>query len=543
MLRAQTAVWLMIAVAFISLSPGQAQAQECVSWSTFSCTDKKPVTTPAAQQEGAIRLGIISPRDAVKPDVRKLYRVDVTCNSTRILPAPREGIFNRSDVVTTHLIAITGKALTGQELPTDAKVLIPVYSVSTAKANQSDFTNKACNQSFFISGREPLFIAATANQTRTNTPGVISNLLYSGIKLFNPIAPLFAGATAMAALQPILNGIAATQEPLKQMFSQFDSKGTQTYSAEVYVGETNVRTPYSRTTVTVTPILSIIKTNNGNFIVAFEDALKGFYEEARAPALSVDAVAADCRSYGGQLQAKSFPADDIAYGLSYITRTAGLDKAKLVACLGKEYGLVSVSSFVCTPPAAGLTCIWDKSKEDAPTADDFTSPYPIQTYKAPFFKGLRNAMAKYAESGGGEPAKTELAKFFDSEITLDNLDERLPGEGGKVTAADLMQRFVQKDLTRFGCLSKDTQAAGLIFAFPRQAGERDLYKPEDVVALRNWIGKSDKVVKVEAFFQPGLVTDVAKPTLSWCGPGLHLAAPPNEEKKEGVATDPKPDGQ
>ena len=106
-----------------------------------------------------------------------------------------------------------------------------------------------------------------------------------------------------------------------------------------------------------------------------------------------------------------------------------------------------------------------------------------------------------------------------------------------------MQRFVQKNLTRFGCLSKDTQAAGLVFAFPRQAGERDLYKPEDVVALRNWIGKSDKVVKVEAFFQPGLVTDVAKPTLSWCGPGLHLAAPPNEEKKEGVATDPKPDGQ
>lgn len=53
MARAQTAVWLIPAFTFICLSSGQAQAQECVQWSTFSCTDKKPVTTPAIQQEGA----------------------------------------------------------------------------------------------------------------------------------------------------------------------------------------------------------------------------------------------------------------------------------------------------------------------------------------------------------------------------------------------------------------------------------------------------------------------------------------------------------
>ena len=82
----------------------------------------------------------------------------------------REGIFNRTDVVTNHFIALTNKALTGDALPIDARVLIPVYSVGTANANQSNFTNKACNTSFFISGREPLFIAATANQTKAIRP-------------------------------------------------------------------------------------------------------------------------------------------------------------------------------------------------------------------------------------------------------------------------------------------------------------------------------------------------------------------------------------
>ena len=53
---------------------------------------------------------------------------------------------------------------------------------------------------------------------------------------------------------------------------------------------------------------------------------------------------------------------------------------------------------------------------------------------------------------------------------------------------------------------------------------------EDALPLRTWIGPSGKVVRVDAFFQPGLVNDVAKLTLMWCGPGLQLAGKPKADK-------------
>lgn len=543
MLRAQTAVWLIFAVAFISLSPGQAQAQECVSWSTFSCVDKPKPGAPAPAPD-KIWLRVKPPGDAIVPDVRALYQVDVKCEPTQLLPAAHKGIFNRTDLVTSHVIAITGKALTGQELPTDAKVLIPVYSVSTDNANRSDFVNKTCTRSFFVSGSDPLFITATANQTQTNKPSILSNLLYTGIKLFNPIAPLFAGATA-AALTPVLNGIAATQAPLKEMFSQFDAKGTQTYSYPVYLGETNIRTQYSRISLTLKKIPSIVKTDNGNFIVSFEGTLTGYRDEVRVPTLDVKAVTADCRSYAGQLIAKNFAADDVAYGLSYVTQTAGLDKEKSVACISDQYGLLSVNSFTCPPPGEGIKCLWNRFPDPLVVAD-FTAPYPPQKYEAPFFKSLQNTMTDYAAAiaKSAEPPSADLAKYFQDPVELEDFERLVEGKDGQMSPAEFMQQLVESGFTRFGCQGKDTQAAGMLFGFPDKAGTDNLYHSEDVVALRTWRGKPPKpgepgkLFKVEALFQPGLVEAAAKPTLMRCGKGVHLAATPEPAKQEPKKEEP-----
>ena len=523
-----------LALCFIATG---AEADQCVRWSTFSCMDQPRPGTPARAPE-TIDVGIITPKDEIEPDVRKLYRVDVTCNATQRLPAASSGLFNRTDLVTSHFVAITGKALTGTELPADAKILIPVYSVSTAKANQSNFTNKACNQSFFISGREPLFVAATTNQTRSNSPSALSNLLYGGLKLFNPVWPLFAGATAVAAVQPILNGIAATEAPLKEMFSKFDAKGTQTYSYPLYLGETNIRTPYSRTTITVKEVPSVIETDNGKFIVSFEDSLKGFWEEVRAPNLDVKTIAANCRSYSGQLVAKNFPAEDVIYGLSYITRPAGLDTEKSVACLGKEYGLRSVDLFTCPPPGTGLKCLWNRFSKDALTADNFKDPYPPQKYDARFFKGLVNAMADYAAAGpnGDDATRAALASYFQDSVELEDFERLVQGKDGLVSPAAFMQQMVESGFSKFGCDVKDTQAAGLLFAFPPAPAADGLYHGEDLVALRTWRGEPakpgepGKVFKVEALFQPGLAEAAAKPTLMWCGRGLHLARTPEPDE-------------
>jgi hypothetical protein len=539
--RRGVADWLLVVFAILLL-PQSAIAQECVRWAVQACADTKPATAPAAKVEGAARLGIKTSEKPVDPDVRKLYRVDVTCNSTGILPAPREGIFNRADVVTTHVIAITNKALTGEALPTDAKVLIPVYSVGTAKANQSDFTNKACNQSFFVSGREPLFIAATVNQTQTNTPSIFSNLLYQGIKLFNPIAPLFAGVTAVSALQPVLNGIAATQDPLKQMFAQFDAKGTQTYSSPLYVGETNIRAPYSRTTVTVKEVPSIIQTDNGRFIVSYEDLWGGFSDELK-PATADEAAAKKLCAHDANLMLlRTFPTYDVAYGLTLISRTAPLDTGPTLACLGKPFAILSVKEF---------QSLWQRFKDQTRpiTQADIDQyfqdepPYPIQKYRSEFFEHLRNKMTNYASAAPDvtDAQRSALAKYVDDSIELRNPDQMLAGgdEPTTISTDELMQRLIAKGFTKFGCDSKDTQAAGILFAFPPKPKSGKDYTDEETLALRSWIGPSGKVTRVDAFFQPGLVDAVAKPNGMWCGSGLHLAAASKDESGK----EDKPEGQ
>ncbi len=512
----------------------EAKAQECVNWSVYSCKNYAPSAKPAASPQDRFPLGIISPKDEAKLDVRTLYRVDVTCNSTKLLPAAHSGIFSRTDLVTSHLVAITDQALTGTTLPTQAKALIPVYSVSTANANQANFTNRACNTSFFITGKEALFIAASTNKATSTTPSLITNLFFAGLKVFNPISPLLVGTEAAALLKPSLDAVGATQGPLKDLFAQFNKGTTQTISTPVFVGEQNIRTEYSRTRIIVTPIASVVQTDEPSFVVAYENSLTGPSDEL-AKGAAEDAARDLCKRDGNQLLSRNFPAYDVAYGLTYITRTSGISKEKSVACLGDLYGPLSVESFTCPSPARGLKCVWNRFP-DPLTLDDFKHRYPKQQYKVVFFKGLRNAMAKYA-NGVSDPAEThaELTTYLEDEVDLENLDERLPGKGGKISAADLMQRLIDKGLTKFGCEAKDNQAAGLLFAFPGAPGTDGLYKPDEVVALRNWIGASGKVFKVEAFFQPGLVADVAKPTLMWCGSGLHLAGPAKDERADKAA--------
>ncbi len=349
----------------------------------------------------------------------------------------------------------------------------------------------------------------------------------------------------MAAVQPILNGIAATQAPLKEMFSQFDSAGTTTYSTPVYLGETNIRTPYSRTWLTVTEVPSIVKTDNGRFVVSFEESLKGYSDEVRKPDFDPKAVAAGCRSYAGQLVAKNFPAYDVAYGLSYITRTAGLDKEKSIVCISDQYGALSVDSFTCPPPGEGLKCLWNRFPNPLVVAD-FKAPYPPQKYEPAFFKGLVNAMADYAAAGanGGEATRAALARYFQDPVDLEDFERLVKGKDGNVTPADFMQQLVESGFSKFGCDVKDAQAAGLLFGFPPAPAADGLYHGEDLVALRTWRGEPakpgepGKVFKIDALFQPGLAEAAARPKSMWCGRGLHLAATPEPEKAEEKKQEP-----
>jgi len=105
-----------------------------------------------------------------------------------------------------------------------------------------------------------------------------------------------------------------------------------------------------------------------------------------------------------------------------------------------------------------------------------------------------------------------------------------PARKAKITSDEFAEQLSASNYTKFGCETKDAQAAGLLFGFPPEPGQDGLYQGDKIVALRSWIGESGKVFKVEVFFQPGLVVDVAKPNLMWCGRGLHVAGKSEPDK-------------
>lgn len=512
---------LPCAALFSWLLLGPASAQQCDNWNPFDCSHYAPGASLPTNPADRFPLGIKSPPDKTKLDYRTLYRIDVKCGATRPLPGPHEGLFARDDIFASHFIALTDQPLSSAQLPTQAKVLIPVYSVSTANANQSRFINQNCDTSFFISGREPLYIATTANQTETKTPALLTSLFFAGLKVVNPVWPLFtASAEAASILKPDIDGIAATEQPLADLFAKFDTAGTQTISAPLYVGEQQIRTAYSRTSIKATPIASVVGTNDNKFLVAFEDSLNGYADKlAGEPDETADANL--CRRYGNQMLSTNFAGDDVAYGLTYVTINSGVPKTRTLACLGRQYALLSSGRF---------GKLWQRYQDPITPSDiqiyfaDQPAP-TIQKFSKPFFARLETVMAQAAanEPNLADPTRAELGKYLGDQIEVEDDMGYIAPQSSRMSSSDLIKLLADKSLTKFGCESKDAAAGGLFFAFPKDpAGNDGLYKVEDIYALRAWFGDSGKVEKIGISFEPGLVESVATPLLMWCGKGLHL---------------------
>ncbi len=465
-------------------------------------------------------LTITSPKGKKPQNGDELYKVNLQCETIRTPGLIDWGPFVETSVATSHIIALTPTKLSSSQLPTDAKAAVTVFSVSGDKKSRNVFLNDNCGARFAVSGRDKLFISASANKTSTNQPGPVSSLVGSLIQVALPILPLFSG---VGAATTVLKGVSATSDPLKSLYGQLDLGNTVTTSKQLYQGDNVVRTPYSTVVVNLSKIKSVIQ--DPDLIGPFENIVKDAYTTLQLSNVDAAALAQGCRRFDALMRDRNLSPDDISYGLVLLTQLYGFDQTKTLTCMGKDLALSGLKH----------DALWKRfgdkpayAEDDVKAAffNDDVAPKPPHKDFARIRTTLSfalDALGGYSRSRGKTSAETET--YFADTINVVNL----PGTpfdghtaGAKWTRDDFLKKFITADETsvfRIACLTSDTEGDALFLAFTAKPPEQSTFVDDDAVALRIWLNGSGKVGWV-TFDQNTDLVEKAVPASRHCGPTL-----------------------
>ena len=331
MLYARTAIGAFLSIIFCT-APALAEDCDGLSIAGHCLIGGKPeidTFSPGNKDQ----LLTISPAKGLKSQNQdELYKVHLTCDAVGSPKLIDWGPFAQTNIATSHIVALTSTRLSSSQLPSDAKVAVTIFSVSGDKKNRSVFKNDKCDVSFAISGRDKLFISASANKTTTNEPGPLATGILGLIQVALPILPLFSG---VGAATTILKGASQTSDPLTKLYQQLDRGTTVTQSERLYQGPNIVRTPYSTVRVTLSKIKSVI--DDEDLVGPYETIVTDAYNTLKLDDKQPADLAQGCRRFDGLMQNRNLSPDDISYGLVLLTRLAGFDQTKTLTCMGPDY--------------------------------------------------------------------------------------------------------------------------------------------------------------------------------------------------------------
>ncbi len=517
-------LYVSLAVAAMSVAaPSSSRAQCFDSLESFgNCLSGKPSTgegMPLDDRLMSIRHSTTKPMN--KDD---LYGVTVTCAVGSYAGYVDWNPFVTKNLATSHIVALTGARLAQPDLPTNARATITVFSVSGDDKNKKVFLNKNCRTEFLISGRESIFLSATANQTTTNAPGPFTRILFQAIQVAVPILPLIQG-TALAST--ILGDVAKTQDPLNKMFAELDKGRTFTKSDNLYLGNNIVVTPYSRVNVFISKVKSVLDPANKAFLKILEDAT-----DAAEPGLALSSAAnpsQKCGEFANGLRGRNFSPPDIAYSLVLISQAASLSKVNTLDCLGQRYALAALADNEA--PA------WARYNGKIYTAADAKSRFAQEggaIVLQPKFENWSDkltiavgVLGGYLQSAGVQ--SKNVSSYFSDPIRVDNLTTFFSDNLGSTDAklGDLLSSLVDRKFRRAGCLASDTEGLAAFMLFRSSSEDQTQFKSSDTVVMRVWYDENQIISRVKIQYDVGLVEKaLAARSSRICGENLEVLPVP-----------------
>ena len=532
-------IWLCVcAGAYLSIAKDAMAAESCTGiWLPLlnvCAFGTPPQSHPLDPDDKDHLLTIAAPKGLKAQNGDELYKVNLRCKKVGAPSLMDWGPFVETSVATSHIIALTPTKLSSSQLPTDAKAAVTVFSVSGDKKNRNIFVNDNCETSFAISGRDKLFISATANKTSTNQPGPVASVVGSLIQVALPILPLFSG---VGAATTVLKGVSATSDPLKTFYSQLDLGNTVTTSKQLYQGNNIVRTPYSTVVVNLSKIKSVIQ--DPDLVGPYENVVKDAYTTLQLTNMDTDALAQGCRRFDALMRDRNLSPDDISYGLVLLTQLYGFDQTKTLTCMGKDLALSGLKH----------DALWKRfgdkpsySEDDVKAAffNDDVAPKPPHKDFVKIRTTLRfalDALGGYSRSRG--QIRTDIEKYFADTINVVNLPGTpidSPTAGAKWARDDFLKKFIKTDdksVFRIACLTSDTEGDALFLAFTAKPPEQSTFVDDDAVALRVWVNGSGQIGWVTLDQSIDLV-EKAVPASRNCGSSLTVKPLPKPAATAGL---------
>lgn len=493
------ALAFVVFATFFACGGARAEVGGCNIFIPGDCASaEKPDATAKSL---ASNQGLLSVKPQGKALVKDaLYVVDLQCGPVRYDSVNNPwGLFVEKNRVTSHIVAITKQRLNSKELPKDARAAVTVFSVADGVQTKDTFINKGCRNTFVLSGRDPVYLAATANQTDTNKPGPVTNILFGLVKIALSVGPLFQGTTFESHWQGEIKAAGDNQPTVSNIMTQFDRGETVTEASDLFEGKTTVKTPYSTVTVTISRIKSLVELGNDRFTSDFEATIEDAKAKLKLDTLTGAALASQCASFAADLLARNLSAADVSYALAYASNLFALDRDNALTCIGSDYAL----------PALKHQAMWNKfrSGKGAPyDARDVETkfaggdiPKPAQpdyrVIKDNPLQRLQAALSGYLKGVADNSAPNIAAaeQYFSPSVHAEDFSASLGFEDADMAPGAFVSALA-KVATRAGCATSDTEAVAVFFAFKSPSGDGGKYRGSDALAIRVWLGPGRKVV-------------------------------------------------
>lgn len=513
----------LIVVFFIfGLSPAGAGCTD--SWEAFgNCVISGPSAGQGMPEDR--RLMSISHSSRTAMNKGDMYGVTIQCSVSDVTNNVGWNPFVAENLVTSHVVALTTSKLAQADLPTadKSRATITVFSAAGDDRSRKVFLNKNCKSSFLVSGREALFLAATANQTTTNTPGPLTRVIYEAIQVAIPILPLIKG-TALAST--IVGDVAKTEDPLKKVIAELDKGRTYTKSDDLFVGDNIIRTPYSRVNVRVSKIKSLLDPSNADFLKIFEDATDA--AQASMALSSAATPSQKCGEFSTGLKGRNFSSPDIAYALVLASQAANLTRSNTLECMSSRYALEALDGRIL--PA------WNRYNGTNYTAADAISHFATtggSVIAQPRFdrwavqlRILVQIVGGYLQSGGTQTV--DWSRYYTDPVHLTNTTSYYSAVFGESDPplADVLAALVEKKFRRAGCLTSDTDALAAFVLFRSSDETQKQFKPAETAVMRVWFNEKQRVSRLQIDYDVDLLEKALNGRRARiCGEDLEVLAP------------------
>ncbi len=301
------------------------------------------LVTTSANAKAPMTYSIKTPGQHQALKDHALYEVKVTCSrgqslssDNNILDAIADFILHRNESANQYVVIGNDLAVADPsdakkiKLPEKAIAVLPVFSIKDTSV-VSNFD--ACSRSIYVQGTQKIFLIPTVSWSSQYTSGPGLTALYQASKLISPLWSIFNPAAIPAAIASKITNAQATENPIKEILTTMNKDANYGETIRLKTGRYIITTKYSKVTLDVSPLPSIVMAASDDLRRDFRAAL-----DSATQKIATTGFEATCGQIATVLTGAGFSEkEDIPYALTYLSANALNTKDDMIKCLGRPY--------------------------------------------------------------------------------------------------------------------------------------------------------------------------------------------------------------